>query len=474
MQEVNAWILHHFDWLFNAVTAVILIVILVIRLSWLSEIRIGGEEAVPLFNKWRYFAITLCTTVAAGILFWSTAEPLYHLHDPPPFAHAAASSDAAHVFAMATLFLHWTITPYGIYTIVSIMFAIVFYNLKRPFRISSMLYPMLRKAPAESADNLIDIVCLFALIAGMAASLGAGILTVAGGLHTIFGWSQSDLMLGLIALAVVATFILSSISGLLRGIRVLSDLNIRIFFALLLFVLAFGPGFSIWKVGGEAVIHYFVNFIPNAIGHYQPDDKAWTGSWTVFYWANWMAWAPLTGMFLGRISRGYRVKEVIMVNLVWPCIFVIFWMIIFGGSTLYYDVQSGGALHQLLLDEGPQSVVYSLFAKLPYAEIVSVLFLGIVFISYVTAADSNTTVMGGLSTMGISTEAQESPAIIKIIWGVFIGILAWIMITNSGIEGIKILSTIGGFPILFLLLLLVASALKLLMKGKKIINSSNE
>ncbi len=466
MQAANFAILHHFDWLFNAVTALILLVLLLIRCSWLSNLRIGGEQAKPLFSKWRYFAITLCTTVAAGLLFWSTAEPLYHLHDPPPFALAEPGSAAAEVFAMGTLFLHWTITPYGIYTLISILFALVFYNLERPFRISALLYPLIRRSPSIWIDNLIDIVCLFALIAGMAASLGAGILTIAGGLHTIGGWSQSAVMLGLISMAIVATFILSSISGLMKGIRMLSDLNIRIFIVLLGFVLFFGPGIAIWKMGGQGFLHYVLNFVPNAIGHYEPGDKVWTGAWTIFNWANWMAWAPLTGMFLGRISRGYRVKEVIMINLVWPSIFIVFWMIIFGGSTLYYDAQSGGAFQQELLQQGPQSVVYSLFEQLPFSGVVSVVFLFIVFISFVTAADSNTTVMSGLSTKGISHENQESPAGMKLIWGAFIGILAWIMITYSGIEGVKILSTIGGFPVLFLFLLLIISALKLLVSGR--------
>ena len=236
VESVNSWILNHFDWLFSWTTFACILLLIAVYASPLGRIRIGGQQAVPLLSKWRLFAITLCSTIATGILFWGAAEPLFHLHDPPASLGLTGNSTAARDFAMSTMFMHWTLTPYSVYTVMGLLFALCFYNLKQPFSLAALLYPVLGKHAYGYSGNIINIICLFALVSGMAASLGAGILTISGGLNSLMGIPQSVLLYGLIAMGIALAFIISAGSGLMKGIRLLSDYNIRIFIFLSLFV----------------------------------------------------------------------------------------------------------------------------------------------------------------------------------------------------------------------------------------------
>ena len=229
----NTWILGNFGWLFTWSAFLFLVILLAVYFSPLAKVRIGGADAQPILTKWRWFAIALCTTIATGILFWGTAEPLYHLHQPPSGLGIAANSDEAVVFAMSTMFMHWSFTPYGIYTITGLLFALSYYNFKQPFSIRSVLYPIFKEKVHGPIGTILDIICLTALVSGMAASLGAGIFSLMGGLESILAIPKSDLVLGLLGFAIVATFIVSAASGLHKGISKLSNINAQAFICLL-------------------------------------------------------------------------------------------------------------------------------------------------------------------------------------------------------------------------------------------------
>ncbi len=451
----NQWILKNFDWLFSWGTFSFLIVLLITYFSPIASVKIGGANAKPQLNRWQWFTITLCTTIATGILFWGTAEPMYHLHQTPEGIQQPKA------FAMSTLFMHWTFTPYGIYTLAGLVFALSFYNLKQPFSVTSMLFPLLGKKAYGSIGKLTDAICLFALVAGMAAALGAGILVISGGIDSFLNVGQGKLLYGITALIVVLSFVASSASGLLRGIRWLSDINIRVFVALGLFVLVTGPLSDMLSLGGKGLFNYFQNFIPRSISADNRLPDTWIRNWTVFYWANWLAWTPVTALFLGRISIGYTVREFIHFNLLLPSLFGGLWMLTFGGAALTIDVQQEGLLYQSLTEEGPQAVIYKLLEQLPFPAITSGVMLLAIFISYVTAADSNTSAMTSMSVRGVSANSPETPLGIKVLWGCLIGVISWIMIAFAGIDGIKMISNLGGLPALFLVLLISLGMIRL-------------
>ena len=446
---INDWILDHFGAAFSVTSVAFLLLLGFVAVSPFGKTVIGGAGATPLLGRWRWFAVTLCTTIATGILFWGAAEPLFHLNDPPAMLGLEPGSDAAATFAMSTMFLHWTLTPYAIYTVAALAFALLYYNRSEPFSLSSLFVPLIGKRAHGTVGTVIDILCLFALVAGMAASLGAGILALAGGIEGLGHFSGGPALRWAIAGAIVATFVMSAALGLQRGITRLSLLNVWLFFAVLLFVLFAGPSDRLAGLGLSGAHDYAATFFPRSLG--LDVDTGWHRQWTVFNWANWFAWAPVTALFLGRLAVGYTVRVFILFNLLLPAMFGAAWMTIVAGTTIALDQQAGGSLYALLISAGPDPLLYRLFSDLGGGLPVFVVLIAAIFLSYVTAADSNVSAMSALSTHGISPETPEAPLWVKVVWGVTVGLVAIILVAASGIDGIRMMSILGGFPALFVI-----------------------
>jgi choline-glycine betaine transporter len=470
---INDWLLSRFGWLFSVSALFFLTLVLITYFSPLGKYTIGGQGATPILTKWRWFSITLCTTIATGILFWGTAEPLFHLHQPPPGLAITGNTDDAARFALSTMYLHWTFLPYGIYTLVAMVFALMYYNKRQPFSLGSLLYPLLGRHSQGWISRVVDAVSLFSLIAGMAASLGAGLIILAGGLETMLGIPYSPATLALMALLIVATFILSAVSGLMKGIRILSDINIRVFIVLGLFILVTGPTAYILTMGAQGLLEFATHFFSRSLIGVVTDDIEWARSWTMFNWANWLAWTPITAIFLGRIGLGYTVREFIHINLLFPALFAFLWMTIFSSTALYFDIFGNASpLYQLLIQQGGVSkVIFQILAELPWSNLITIFFIFAAFLSYVTAADSNTSAMSGISSTGISPESPEPSLWIKVAWGITVGTIAWVMIAfsgegeTSGLDGIRMLSNLGGLPALILVLFVALGLIKMIIRS---------
>lgn len=474
MTAMNNWILTSFGKLFCVTALVMLLVVIAAYISPLGKIKIGGPSAKPLLSRWKWFSIVLCTTVAIGILFWSAAEPVFHFIRPPAFSGVKPGSAEAAKFAMSTMFLHWTFTPYAIYTVPSLVFALVYYNSRGSYSLGALVQPICKHAVTKSVGELIDAICLYSLVAGMAAALGAGMLTLAGGVEKLFGISVTPFTLGVAAVSIVFAVGFSSVSGLMNGIRILSDWNAKIFFALLLFVFVTGPTLYIIQLGGISLIEYITDVIPRTAAIGAENDVGWFNGWTVFYWAVWMAWAPVTALFLGRIGYGYSVREYIVFNFVLPSVFGIVWMSVFSGAAINFQMEGVTNLHQTIVEGGVEQAIYALFAQLPGAKIISFFFIGISFLSFVTAADSSISAMGGISSTGISPESPEASMGVKILWGVSVGLVAWVMVSFLGVDGIKMSSNLGGFPALFLLIVVTFALIAMIVRHKQYIGEPQE
>lgn len=223
------WILDRFGWAFALSSFAAVALMAAAFVSPLGAVRIGGHKAKPVLKRWNWFAITLCTTIATGILFWGTAEPLFHFNAPPGFAQAPARSEAAASFALSTLYMHWAITPYSIYAVASLAFALAYYNCNGAYSLSGPLRLVFGRVMDGPAGAVFDAAALFALTAGVAASLGAGVMTLASGIGDAAGIPDGALLRLTITALIVATYVASSVSGLQRGIKHLSDINIRLF-----------------------------------------------------------------------------------------------------------------------------------------------------------------------------------------------------------------------------------------------------
>lgn len=470
----NKWILDEFAFLFRWGTFAFVITVVAVFFSPLGRVVIGGAGAEPMLSRWNWFSISLCTTIAIGILFWGTAEPLFHLSDPPAASGIEPGSVEAVTFSVSSLFMHWSFTPYAIYTIPGIACALAYYNHGKPYSLSGPLSLVTKQAESRLGSNIIDAVALFALFAGIAASLGAGTLSLAGGISDLSGIKVTPSLIGLVTVLVVAAFVISSITGLQKGIRILSDINAKFFFALAAFIFLAGPSAFILSTGLDGIADYVSTFIPRSLGLGEGYDNEWSKSWTVFYMANWLAWAPIAGLFLGRIARGYTIRAFILVNFVGPSLFSILWMSIFGGAAIHIDVTESGVLSKALIEQGPEAIIYLLIDRYPLAGLISIVFIFLSFISYVTAADSNTEAIASVCktdstpenmNQSVDTPTDRSTLILKLVLASFIGITAWVMTAFTGVDGVRTLSNLGGFPALFIVLTLNVAVLKLIYRS---------
>jgi choline-glycine betaine transporter len=464
INAANGWILNQFSWLFSLCAFLSLCLCIWICFSKFGKVRIGGSKAEPLMSMWNWFSITICTTIAIGILFWSTAEPIIHYSETPAHIGESGTPEAA-TFALSTMYLHWSFTPYALYCVASLMFAFAYYNMKKPFSLGSAITPLVGQWAVGKGGNLIDAVCLYSLVAGMAAALGTGILMLSGGLTDIAGIPSNKWVWAGIAFSIVATFIVSSATGLMNGIRILSDINTKLLMVLAVVALFFGPTIWILTQSATSLADYVIHFVPRNVDFF---PEKWGKSWTIFYWAVWLAWAPITACFLGRISYGRTVREFMLVNFIFPSLFAIAWMSIFSGTALFQEI-NGGGLYKLYQDSGVKAISYAVFKEFPLSTAVIIFYMLSAFVCFVTSSDSNMSAMASISSSGISPENPEGNQWLKIVWGVTVGTVAWVMISlTGGTEGIKILSNLGGFPAAILELLIIGSLVRVVLFHKEL------
>lgn len=457
MNAIYTWVTDQFDWLYALLALAAVLILIVIFCSKAGNIRFGGPDAKPKYTFFQWFAMSLCGGIAIGIVFWGAAEPIIHLSAPAggiePF-----SGDAV-MFSISTCYLHWSVTPYALYNLATIPIALAVYNYHQKLSISSGLYFLMGERCNGSIGKLIDAVSLFALVGGIATSLGLGIMQVSSGVSFLSGIDASPFMWLIIAIVIVIAFTASSALGMDKGLKWLADQNIKLYAIVLLFILIVGPTAYICKLGIQGMGEFATTFFAKSTFLGVDTGEDWSRWWSIFYWAAWIAYAPVVGVFLTRLCYGRTIRQFLAVNLIGPAMFGILWFTIFGGTAM--DMQLSGAfdLATALTENGTESAVFTFFSQMPLGIPLVVVFLVIIMISFVTMADSMTSVAAILST-GNSGSEEEPPLTMKLVWGIIMGALAYVMITFSGIDGTKMLATLASFPLLFLMIVFIISMIK--------------
>lgn len=462
LEFLNSSLNATFGGVYLIIALFLVIVSVLVLFSKMGKMTIGGEGAKPLLSTVNWFTVVLCTTIAAGLIFWGSSEPVFHLMAPPEFADVEPGTHASAVFSMTTMFLHWTITPYAIYGIPALMFAIAVYNEKKPFSFSSCISGVFPKAGTPVSASIIDSMCVFATVMGMIASLGQGILSIAGGITQITGNNSTKAMWTLIGVAIAIVFTLSACSGVLKGIKWISNINTGFLLALLVMVFLVGPTSYIVQLSLESFGVYVDNFFTRSLMIGAGTGSDWSYFWTISTFANWMAWAPITGMFLGKIAYGHSVRKFIAINIGAAAMCSGLWINVFGGTSIYQQL-NGVEIYETMQTAGTESAVYEMLKALPFGNILIPLLVFAVALSVITAADSTTNVLGDLcctvdDTGACIDEEQQGKSnknlnLVKIVWGLLLGSMSVIMICFKGVAGVKMISMIGGLPAVILLLL---------------------
>ena len=450
----------NFGWLVSLLAFCMLVLCGIIYASSFGKTVLGGPNAKKLLTKWQMFTVVLTTNIATGILFWGVFEPTHHLSHPPP-GIAPNSPEAAH-FAISTVYLHWTLTPYAFGSIVGLMFAFAYFNMKRPFSLSAPLSPMMGRHGAGALGQIIDTICLYCLVAALTSAL-AGFASIMGaGIHSFLGIKEepSNLLLGGVIVAVMAASVAAAISGVTKAIRWIATANTIFLIGFLALVVILGPTRFIFNFAveglGQFLGQYFQKVLNTGAAH--SDDTI--HGMTQMYFSAFFAWAPIMGVFLGRIAYGYTVRAFLFFNVLLPSIFTGIWMAVICGAVVHMDMHENFGLAKLLDPNNPCKVLFAFLDHLPFGKILIPILLITAFLSFVTTADGNTDTMSNISSKGITPEHTESSMFVKIAWGTLMTVFCYIIMTSfDKLDGIQHLANLGGFPAVFLCLGVGISAL---------------
>lgn len=455
-------------WLFGLVTMAMLGLCLYIGFSKKGEIILGGAEAKPLLSKWNWVAVTLCGGIGSGVVFWGVTEPLTHFASPIPNTGAAPFSELAAISSLGTVFYNWAIPYYVFYTICGIAVGYVCYNMKLDYTVSSTLYPVFGRKIKGLGGNIVDLVCLFGIAGGVSAVLGVISMQIASGLEVLSGLQATNIIRALILVLVVLAFMLSSYSGVARGIKSLSDLNAKIFLFFLAFVFLFGGTKFIISITWESLGYTLDNFFKTATYLSTINKNKWPQWWTVIYYSWAVGYGPMMGMFLGKIARGRSLREFVVVNLAIPAAFSVVWFGIFGGAAIKLELEGAG-LWKEISARGAESSVFVFFKYFPLGSIFSLIFLLVAGLSVVTMCNSMTTTISSMTCEMGDDVGAEPPNKLKIFWALVMSLLAFINILSasttgeiSGIDATKqlVMATTG--PLLILCLFQTYSVYKMM------------
>jgi len=449
-----------FDWLFLSAGNLFVLFCLLLVVSPLGRVRIGGSEATPDYSYTGWFAMLFAAGMGIGLVFYGVAEPMTHFTssmggvtledgvrtDWAPLDGAKGNSEAAVRLAMAATIFHWALHPWAIYAVVALALALFSFNKGLPLSIRSAFYPILGERIWGWWGHVIDILAVFATLFGLATSLGLGATQAAAGLHKIFDVPVNGFTEVVLIIVITAMATISVVRGLDGGVKVLSEINMGLALLLLLFVLIVGPTAYLLK-GFVANLVSYVTHLPalsNPIGR---QDTNFEQGWTSFYWAWWVSWSPFVGMFIARVSRGRTVREFIICVLLIPSLVCALWMSVFGGTAIHQVVADH---YQAAQEAGLPTKLFAMLDALPLHSITSVLGILLVIVFFVTSSDSGSLVIDTITAGG----KLHAPVPQRVFWAIFEGVVAIVLLMSAG--GLKSLQSMvisTGLP--FTLVLLV-------------------
>lgn len=426
-----------------------------------GHIRLGKKTDRPEFKTGSWLAMLFGAGMGIGIVYWSVAEPVSHYVNPP-FGEGYTASAAN--TAMKYTFFHWGLHPWAIYTVIALSLAFFQYNKKLPAAISSAFYPVLKEKIYGPIGKTIDILSVFATVFGIATSLGLGAMQVTAGMHAIFGIPNTLLVQMIVIAVATVLFIISINTGLEKGIQYLSNGAMILSFAIMALILILGPTFTIFKVLFNTTGLYMNDFIHMSLRLKPFGNADWIASWTLFYWAWWIAWAPFVGMFIARVSKGRTIKEFVIGVLIVPTLGTCLWMSIFGGSALeIVQNMSNNDLANDIANHVSLSI-FTFFDYLPLSTLLSIIGFAVVAIYYITVADTATFVLGMLSEGGTLNPSTK----IKVIWGIIQSAVAAVLLYAGGLEVLQTASIAAALPLAIIMIIMCYSLLKGLKSELKV------
>lgn len=451
-----SWGLENFGWLFNVILVVCIIVMLGVAMSRYGNIKLGKDDEEPEYSRFSWVAMMFAAGIGVGIFFFGPSEPLEFYHSPPPLTVEPHTEEALHR-AVAQADFHWGFSPWALYALVGGALAYSTYRRGRASLISSLFAPILKRTDGP-IGRTIDILAIVATLFGTAASLGIATLQIGEGISTLSGFTPSMAVLLLIILVLSVGFIISAVSGVSKGIRLLSNTNIMLTFLAIFFVFVTGPTLFLVNLLPSSILTYLDNFLDMSSRSlsWGQETLDFQAAWTVFYWAWWIAWAPFVGMFIARISRGRTIREFILVTIIVPTFVLMLAFAVFGGTAMDFARNNVPGFDG---SASAQQVLYNLIGELPFSGVVSALVIVILAIFFITSADSASVVMGTMASKG----DPEPNKLVVVFFGVLMMGIAVVMLLTGGedaLSGLQSLTILTAMPFVLIIIALLVSFVK--------------
>jgi len=444
-------IIKHFSWGYTVAPFLFLVFVVLLAFSRYGSTKLGKDDEKPQYSYFAWFSMLFAAGMGIGLVFWGVSEPLVHYINPPAGTKAASSESAR--FAMQYVFFHWGVHPWGIYIVMSLGIAYFCFRRGMPPLISSAFYPLIGERIYGFIGYAIDILAVFAVVFGIATSLGLGTMQISSGLAFVFPQIPDNFTTWIIIIfAVTVLYMISALRGLDRGIQVLSRANLVLAAILLIAMLLLGPTTFILNVLTSTAGDYLSSFLKMSLSTNPFEGYDWTREWTLFFWATWISWSPFVGLFVASISRGRTIKEFVLGALLVPAGLSFVWLAVFGGSALYLEINQGIEIAASTA-ENISTGLFTVFQHYPFSVFLTSIALLLLGIFFITSADSATLVLAMLTSRGNLNPSAGR----KILWGVIQSAVAAILLARGGLHALRKMAISSALPFTIVMLFLCYS-----------------
>ncbi|CAM4162309.1 BCCT family transporter [Psychrobacter arenosus] len=465
---LQTFITTKFGWFFIILVNIALVLCLYLALSRYGDIRLGHQTETPQYSLLSWIGMLFSAGIGIGLMYWGTAEPLYHYMAPP--LGAAESIEAAKQ-AMNISFLHWGLHGWAIYTMVALALAYFHFRRGLPLSIRSTLYPLIGKKIYGPWGHTVDILAVFGTMFGVVTSLGLGVMQINSGMESLFGLPNNLVVQFALIAFITALAAISVMMGLDKGIKRLSDINIGLTAILLAFMVLLGPTLFIFDSFVENLGNYLAAIVPLGTWGESYSETDWQAAWTIFYWAWWVSWSPFVGIFIARISRGRTIREFVLGVLFIPMMILFFWFTAFGGVAIHMELAalldpalaSPGLV--AAVQENSGSAIFKMVEYYPLVKPITLLIIVMIMLWFVTSSDSASFVIDMLTAGGDS----NPPKIQRLFWATTEGVIAAILLAAGGLGALQAAAIVAGFPFALVVFVMMYALLRGLSRDRLIL-----
>ncbi|MRI31419.1 choline transporter [Endozoicomonas sp. OPT23] len=442
-------------WFYIASVGIILICVAFLGLSRYGDIKLGPDHSEPDFSFGSWFAMLFSAGMGIGLMFFGVGEPVMHFLSPP--VGDAGTVEAARE-AMKTTFFHWGLHAWAIYAMVALILAFFGYRHGLPLTLRSALYPLIGDRIYGVAGHAIDIFAILGTVFGVATSLGYGSLQVNSGLNYLFGVEVSNNTQVILIIIITGLATLSVASGLDKGIRRLSEINLLLALFLLSLVVLLGPTVLLLQMFVQNTGGYLSDIVDKTFNLFAYEPNDWLGGWTLLYWAWWLSWSPFVGMFIARISRGRTIREFVCGVLFVPTTLTFLWMTVFGNTSIDLIMNHGATELASVVQQDVSLALFKFLENFPLSGVLSFIATLMVVIFFVTSSDSSAMVIDMLASGG----KDHNPLWQRVFWSCLIGIVAMVLMLAGGLKALQTATIAAALPFAFVLLLSTYGLIKAL------------